>query len=697
MSNILNYEIRLKDVLGSRWDKMTQRVQGGLKKVKDELEDVRKGGAASAKSIGEVETRVKRLRDMRGKIDITNPADVARLRMVNSELKKLETQQRRLETMNGSRLKTWASDAFNQLPGAGLIRNPLVMAGTGAFMAGKLAMDANRTRTAMQVMAGDRQGGQLYEQLTKYANDTIFVNELHSNAQTMLGFGISSDKIMGYTKMLGDVSMGDANKLQSLTLAFSQIAAAGRLTGQDLLQLINAGFNPLGVISEKTGKSIGELKKEMEDGNITFAMVEDAFRTATSAGGRFYDMTNKMAQTPYGKLQAFLGGLQTFGVKLGALVLPVFTKLLGALSGLLDFVNKNGALTIAILTGLGAAFAVANVGAIKFSLALKVATLANSGLIVGLKTLTAFMMANPIFAVVAAGLAVLTYHAFKSQERIAQLREETAKLTAIRTDALTVQRDEKERLTQLLNTYNDANKPLKERQEALNKLRQSMGEYAKDLKTEKDWLEQGGIAIDRYTNKLYNQAIVRGAQDMIAENVKKRIEVEAKSDDEYAPGFFERGMLQFGAYGEGFRNVKDGRGLMDALSGVGYQARYEQFIAEKIKGGRLAELNPIDAEDIRLKNLISRFGGNYSPTDMAAADPYAGLGGDAAGGKGSKGSQGLADGIAGGGPRVININGVKFADNINIHSSGGRTAMQNTEDQLSEMFLRVLNSGAALQ
>lgn len=40
-------------------------------------------------------------------------------------------------------------------------------------------------------------------------------------------------------KMLGNVAMGDKEKLSSLTLAFSQISAAGKLQGQDLLQLIN--------------------------------------------------------------------------------------------------------------------------------------------------------------------------------------------------------------------------------------------------------------------------------------------------------------------------------------------------------------------------------------------------------------------------------------------------------------------------
>jgi hypothetical protein len=137
---------------------------------------------------------------------------------------------------------------------------------------------------------------------------------------------------------------------------------------------------------------------------------------------------------------------------------------------------------------------------------------------------------------------------------------------------------------------------------------------------------------------------------------------------------------------------------MTGTQGAIYGKLYNDKIAQHIANGRQKELNPIDSQDIMLKNLLGRFGGSYSASDLATGDPYAGLGGDGTGGSGTgggKGSKGLTESITGGGPRVINISGVKFADNINIHGCGGRSAMENTEDQLSEMFLRVLNSGAA--
>ena len=66
--------------------------------------------------------------------------------------------------------------------------------------------------------------------------------------------------------------------------------------------MVNAGFNPLEEIAHKTGKSIGELKEEMSKGAITSKMVQDAFISATSAGGKFFGMSSEGAKTLNGQI-----------------------------------------------------------------------------------------------------------------------------------------------------------------------------------------------------------------------------------------------------------------------------------------------------------------------------------------------------------------------------------------------------------
>lgn len=137
----------------------------------------------------------------------------------------------------------------------------------------------------------------LFGSLREFAVKTpMQLGDLAKGAQTLLGFGIEADKIMPTLKQIGDISMGNADKFGSLTLAFAQMSSTGRLMGQDLMQMVNAGFNPLSVIAEQTGKSIGDLKKEMEEGAISAEMVADAFKVATSEGGMFYGMLEKQSE-----------------------------------------------------------------------------------------------------------------------------------------------------------------------------------------------------------------------------------------------------------------------------------------------------------------------------------------------------------------------------------------------------------------
>lgn len=120
--------------------------------------------------------------------------------------------------------------------------------------------------TSFTTMLGDQaKAQQLVNDLKITAAKTPFgMEDLAKNTQTLMAFGISADEAKLRLGQLGDISQGGAQKLESLTLAFAQVSSAGKLSGQDLLQMINAEFNPLQEMSKKTGKSVGELKEKME-------------------------------------------------------------------------------------------------------------------------------------------------------------------------------------------------------------------------------------------------------------------------------------------------------------------------------------------------------------------------------------------------------------------------------------------------
>ena len=189
----------------------------------------------------------------------------------------------------------------------------LGVAGTvaGGF-AIKNAANLQMLSTSFETLTGSaEEGRQVFKDLVKMAKFTPFeTGDLAKATQVMLGYGISVEKTQGYLSQLGDISLGNRDKLQSLSLAFGQVQGNGRLMGQELLQMINAGFNPLQIISQKTGKSMRQLRDEMADGEISFEMVAEAMKTATSEGGLFYKGMETGSKTLSGTFSTLMDNIK---------------------------------------------------------------------------------------------------------------------------------------------------------------------------------------------------------------------------------------------------------------------------------------------------------------------------------------------------------------------------------------------------
>ena len=224
--------------------------------------------------------------------------------------------------------------------------------------------EAQQAKIGFEVMLGSAEKGiAMYEALQGFANRTPFDNKsVNDAANTLLQFGVAGNKILPTLQMLGDVSGGNATKMSSLTLAFGQMSSAGRLMGQDLLQMINAGFNPLQVMAEQTGKSMITLKKEMESGAISSGMVENAFMAATAQGGRFYQMMEKTSQIITGRWSTLIGKVQLVGIAIFEYLQPIMVDFVNvAISGV-DFLLNSWDSIVPVLQGVGAALGVVAAG-----------------------------------------------------------------------------------------------------------------------------------------------------------------------------------------------------------------------------------------------------------------------------------------------------------------------------------------------
>lgn len=222
----------------------------------------------------------------------------------------------------------------------------------GAFAAsalvdfGREAIDAQSKVEQLEIsfrtlLGSQEKASALIAEIKAYGTVTPYDTEgLAQAARLMLSYGMSSSKIMPTLKMLGDIAMGDKDKLQSLTLAFSQMSASGRVCKEDLNQMVDAGFNPLQIISEKTGKSIGELTDEVSKGAISVQDIEQAFIDATSEGGKFHNMVNNMSDSIAGKTAEMTDNWENFKASIGGLLKPAYLGAIQTTTSAIDAMTK---------------------------------------------------------------------------------------------------------------------------------------------------------------------------------------------------------------------------------------------------------------------------------------------------------------------------------------------------------------------
>jgi len=140
-------------------------------------------------------------------------------------------------------------------------------------------------------------------ELKKLGASTPFeMSDLASATTTLLAFGIQAEDSTSILTMLGDVSLGNSQKLDTLSTAYGNATSQGKLTGETCQQMIEAGFNPLKIIAEQTGESMSTLTDRMSDGGISADELTGAFKIATSEGGQFYKGMETASKTTDGMI-----------------------------------------------------------------------------------------------------------------------------------------------------------------------------------------------------------------------------------------------------------------------------------------------------------------------------------------------------------------------------------------------------------
>lgn len=329
--------------------------------------------------------------------------------------------------------------------------------------------------TSLKVLLGGNEErlNNIMGQIKEYAlASPLNTKDMVGAVQMMTSFGIEAEKSIDYLKAIGDISMGDTGKFNSLALAFSQMSSAGKLMGQDLLQMINAGFSPLEEISRKTGKSIGELKNEMSKGAITSKMVQDAFISATSAGGKFFGMSSEGAKTLNGQISMLQESFDNMFNEIGSKGEGVVMSAVKAGTYLVENYEQTGRVVLGLATSFGiyrTAVALATMTTNGYTIA---ETLAYTRMLLlekATKLLNMTMLANPYVAA-AAALGTLIGAIIATSDGISELDAAQNTLNETFKDAKEKQDQYKSATEQAISVASDDKSATDDRRKAMNLL-----------------------------------------------------------------------------------------------------------------------------------------------------------------------------------------------------------------------------------
>lgn len=166
-----------------------------------------------------------------------------------------------------------------------------------------------KTEVALTSIVGSQ------EKSNKLMNQTIALaikspytlQQLTGYTKQLAAYQVEYKDLYNTTKMLADVSSGLGVEMDRLILAFGQVKAANFLRATEVRQFTEAGFNILGELAkyytelEGTMVSVGDVQERVTKRMVDFADVEEIFKRVTSAGGMFYEMQSKQAETLAGQ------------------------------------------------------------------------------------------------------------------------------------------------------------------------------------------------------------------------------------------------------------------------------------------------------------------------------------------------------------------------------------------------------------
>ena len=164
-------------------------------------------------------------------------------------------------------------------------------------------------RVALGSIIGDlNEANAMFEKIKAAAVKSPFqIKELVTYTKQLAAYKIENEELFETTQRLADISAGIGVGMERLVLAYGQIRATGYLRASEVRQLTEAGIPIVEELAKKMSQLRGEtvsaadVMQLISERAISFGMVKEVFDDMTSAGGMFYKMQEKQAETLAGQ------------------------------------------------------------------------------------------------------------------------------------------------------------------------------------------------------------------------------------------------------------------------------------------------------------------------------------------------------------------------------------------------------------
>lgn len=268
-------------------------------------------------------------------------------RQLRRELDRLGGQTKPVETAVVA--KDQASGTLDRVKGSlrGLVTGATLVGGAlggvavaGGLMGLKTAASMEQARISFETMLGSATKADAFlRDLQKFAAATPFeFPELQTAASSLISAGVEASKVIPIMTTLGDVTSGmgtGSEGVQRATIALQQMTAAGKITGEDLNQLRDAGIPVFDLLAAATGKTKAEVVALAQAGKLggkDLASLMGALETGKGLE-RFSGLMAKQSTSLTGLWSTFK---DTVNMTLAGLVTPAIPAIkrgLGTVSG----------------------------------------------------------------------------------------------------------------------------------------------------------------------------------------------------------------------------------------------------------------------------------------------------------------------------------------------------------------------------